>query len=46
MQLGLYYDESHIDPITLPRLPESIPQYYKDIMDAYRAEDPKNRPAA
>lgn len=39
-------DESHIDPIALPRLPESIPQYYRDIIDACRAEQPNERPSA
>lgn len=43
-----YYDGSHadLDPIALPRLPESIPQYYRDIIDSCRAEDPDDRPAA
>ena len=39
-------DESHIDPIALPRLPESIPQYYRDIIDSCRAEQPNKRPTA
>ncbi len=39
-------DESHIDPISLPRLPESIPKYYRDIIDACRAEQPNERPTA
>ena len=46
MHSGPCYDESHVDPIALPRLPESIPQYYRDVVDACRAEDPKDRPAA
>jgi serine/threonine protein kinase len=39
-------DESHIDPIVLPSLSESIPQYYRDIVNDCRAEDPNERPAA
>jgi hypothetical protein len=46
MQLGHFCDESHIDPIALPRLPENIPLYYRDIIDACRAEEPNERPAA
>lgn len=39
-------DESHVDPIALPRLPDSIPKYYRDIIDLCRAADPNDRPAA
>jgi hypothetical protein len=39
-------DESHIDPIALPSLSESTPQYYRDIISDCRAEDPNERPAA
>jgi hypothetical protein len=46
MQFGHFCDESHIDPIALPRLPENIPLYYRDIIDACRAEEPNERPAA
>jgi serine/threonine protein kinase len=45
-QVGPFCDKSHVHPIALPRLPESIPQYYRDIVDACRAEDPNNRPTA
>jgi hypothetical protein len=45
-QVGPFCDKSHVDPIALPRLPESIPQYYRDVVDACRAEDPNDRPAA
>lgn len=40
------YDKSHLDPIALPRLPDSIPQYYRQIVDVCRAEDPNDRLAA
>ena len=43
---GVCSKNSHIEPICLPRLPESIPQYYRDIIDACRAENPNDRPAA
>ena len=39
-------DLSHAEPVTLPPLPESIPKYFRDIIDAYRREDPSERPAA
>lgn len=45
-QVGPFCDKSHIDPIALPRLPESIPQYYRSIVDACRAERPNDRLAA
>ena len=36
----------HGDPITLPELPASVPQYYKDIVNACRAESPEDRQPA
>ncbi len=45
-EAGPCKDQSHFDPITLPRLHGSIPTYYQKIVDACRAEDPNNRPAA
>ena len=36
----------HVDPITLPELPASIPQYYKDIVNICRAENPEERQPA
>lgn len=39
-------DLSHIEPIALPQLPESIPRYYRDIVNSCRAEEPRDRPAA
>jgi hypothetical protein len=39
-------DESLIDRIALPSLSESIPQYYRDIINDCRAGDPNERPAA
>lgn len=39
-------DKSHWNPILLPKLPESIPKYYREMVDACRARDPSNRPAA
>jgi len=45
-QVGPFCDKSHIDPIALPRLPENIPQYYRSIVDACRAERPNDRLAA
>ena len=39
-------DNSHVDPIALPRLPESIPKYYRDMIDACRAEQLNERPTA
>lgn len=35
-----------MDPVALPRLPESIPSYYRGIIDLCRAVDPNNRPPA
>jgi serine/threonine protein kinase len=43
---GRCCDESHSDPITLPKLPESTPNYYRKIVDACRAKSPNDRPAA
>ncbi|KAK5464932.1 hypothetical protein LTS15_001495 [Exophiala xenobiotica] len=40
------YDECHLSPGNLPPLSEAIPQYYRDIVDMCRAEDPNDRPAA
>lgn len=40
---GPVCDESHRDPIALPRLDDHIPQYFKDIVDACRAERPEDR---
>ena len=39
-------DLSHVEPIALPQLPESIPTYYRDIVSDCRAENPSDRPAA
>ncbi|KAL9102357.1 MAG: hypothetical protein Q9163_002479 [Psora crenata] len=39
-------DLSHAEPIALPPLPESIPKYFRDIVDACRREDPGTRPTA
>ncbi|KAL9610742.1 MAG: hypothetical protein Q9167_004561 [Letrouitia subvulpina] len=39
-------DSSHAEPVALPLLPESIPKYFRDIVDACRREDPSKRPAA
>lgn len=33
-------DDSHKDPVTLPKLSTHIPQFYKDIVGACRAENP------
>ena len=38
--------EDHSDFIGLPSLPDSIPKYYRDMVDACRAEDFQRRPAA
>ena len=43
---GPYYSDSLVDTIALPRLANSIPQYYKDVVDACRAENPNERPPA
>ncbi|KAL8993481.1 MAG: hypothetical protein Q9169_006313 [Polycauliona sp. 2 TL-2023] len=39
-------DLSHAEPITLPQLPASVPQYFRDMIDDCRAEEPSSRPAA
>lgn len=39
-------DSSHAEPVALPPLPESIPKYFRDIVNACRKEDPSERPAA
>ena len=39
-------DLSHAEPIALPGLPESVPRYYRDIVNSCRAEKPGDRPAA
>jgi hypothetical protein len=39
-------EESHINPVALPSLPESIPHYYQKIVNNCRVEDPNERPAA
>ena len=45
-QGGPSCDRSHAHPVGLPHLPESIPQYYRNVVDVCRAEDPNDRPAA
>ena len=39
-------DLSHAEPVTLPQLPTSIPQYFRDMIDDCRAGSPSSRPAA
>ena len=39
-------DLSRAEPVALPRLSESIPEYYRGVVDACGAENPKDRPAA
>ena len=39
-------DQSHIDPIALPPLDQSIPVYYREMVVACRAKCPYDRPAA
>lgn len=39
-------DDSHTDPVALPELSTDIPQYYKDIVNACRAENPQDRVCA
>ena len=36
----------HIEPVTLPRLSERIPEYFRSIVDACRPVNPRERPAA
>ena len=43
---GVTFDLSHMEPIALPVLADSVPQYFQNIVDACRAEDPRERPAA
>lgn len=45
-QPGGCNDESHHDSIVLPPLPESILNYYRNIVDACRAKAPNDRHAA
>ena len=40
------YDLSHAEPVALPTLSESIPKYFRDIVDACRRANPSERPAA
>ena len=39
-------DLSHHKPDTLPTLPESVPKYYRNIVDECGAKNPGDRPAA
>ena len=39
-------DDSHRDPVALPELSAGVPQYYKDIVSACRAENPRDRVCA
>ena len=39
-------NESHRDPVALPPLPESIPQYHQETIRLCRAPNPNDRPAA
>ena len=39
-------DMTHAEPIALPRLSESVPEYFRNIVDACRKADPGARPAA
>ena len=36
-------DDSHRNPVALPELSTDVPQYYKDIVNACRAENPQDR---
>jgi hypothetical protein len=38
--------EPHADPIQLPSPEEHIPQYLIDVINAYRTENPNNKPPA
>ena len=40
------WDLSHAEPVALPLLPESIPNYFREILDACRRENPSERPSA
>ena len=39
-------DNSHQYPVALLELSTDIPQYYKDMVNAYRVETPQDRPCA
>ena len=39
-------DDFHKDPVALPELSTDVPQYYKDIVGACRAENPQDRVCA
>ena len=39
-------DDSHRNPVALPELSSDVPQYYKDIVNACRAENPQDRVCA
>lgn len=41
-----FHDPYHAEPVALPELSDSIPQYYRDVVQACRAEQPSDRPAA
>ena len=43
---ALYEDKPPTDFVALPRLAETIPKYYRDVVDACRAESPFARPPA
>jgi hypothetical protein len=43
---ALYEDGPSTDFVALPRLAETIPKYYRDVVDACRAEGPFARPPA
>lgn len=43
---GTTCEESHTEPIALPRLSDAVPKYFRDIVDACRAEHPEDRPPA
>lgn len=43
---GSQCDDSHKNPVALPELSTDVPQYYKDIVSACRAENPQDRVCA
>ena len=43
---GSQCEDSHKDPVALPELSTNVPQYYKDIVSACRAENPQDRVCA
>ena len=45
-QIKVDCDDSHRNPILLPRLSEAVPLYFRDMVDACRRADPKDRPSA